>query len=149
MASIINEVESLSTYVEPLFPGAKVYYQEVPVEPKANELAIRYLTSTNATETGYHYRLDRTYQVIYFAKNEFACLQAFEALERAINNTLIIPLKNSDRYLRLESFSFSQPFKTEAGTVTAILGVLTANLREARTQETYEKINNVDATVND
>jgi hypothetical protein len=148
MASIINEVESVGAFVAPVFPGAKVWYQNVPIEPVANELVVRYLSSDNTTETGYHYRLNRDYQIVYFAQNEFACLQKFEALERRINDTLVIPLKNSERYLRLESFSFSQPFKTEAGTVTAILGVLSVHVREARTQETSEKINNVNSTIN-
>lgn len=148
MASIINEVESVAAFVSPVFTSAKVSYQNVPVEPAANDLVVRYLSSDNTTETGYHYRLNRDYQIIYFAQNEFACLQKFEALERHINDALVIPLKNSDRYLRLESFSFSQPFKTEAGTVAAIIGVLSVHLREARTQTTSEKINNVISTIN-
>ena len=148
MASIINEVESVGDFIAPVFPGAAVSYQNVPIEPAANDLVVRYLTSDNTTETGYHYRLNRDYQIVYFAQNEFACLQKFEALERHINDTLVIPLKNSDRYLRLESFAFSQPFKTEAGTVSAVIGVLSAHLREARTQQTFEKINNVDSTIN-
>ncbi|MFY2158066.1 hypothetical protein ACOSZF_20870 [Cytobacillus firmus] len=147
MASIMNEIESLSAFIEPLFPGADVNFLDVPVEPKEHELVLNYLTSSNANETGYHYRLDRTYQVIYFAEKKSLCLQKFEVLERAVNNTLVIPLKDSDRFLRLESFSFSQPFKTESGRM-AIIGVLTAHLREARTQVTYEKINTVDTTIN-
>jgi hypothetical protein len=144
LASIINEIESIAEFIEPLFSSSSVHFQQVPVEPEANTLVVRYLTGTNETETGYHYRLDRDYQVIYFAQNEFACLQKFEQLERHINNVIAIPLKDSDRYLRLESFSFSQPFKTESGKVSAILGVLSVNLREPRNVQDYsDKIENV------
>ncbi|WP_102271304.1 hypothetical protein [Cytobacillus massiliigabonensis] len=147
MASVINEIESLAEFIEPLFAGASVHYQQIPVEPKVNSLILRYLSSNNATETNYHYRIDREYQIVYFAQNEFACLQKFEQLERKLNDVLVIPLKNSDRYLRLEFFSFSQPFKTESGTVTAILGILRVSLREPRTQNPYNKIGQVHAEI--
>lgn len=140
MASITNEIESITAFIEDLFPGASVHYQRVPSEYRANELAVRYLTGTNESETNYHYRLDRDYQVIYFAQNEFACLTKFEALERKLNNTFVIPINGSMGYLRVESFSFSQPTKTEGGTIFAIIGVLSVNVREARTQEEFEKI---------
>lgn len=147
MASVVNEIESITEFIEPLFAGANVHYQQIPVEPKPNTLIVRYLKGDNATETNYHYRLDRDYQIVYFAQNEFACLQKFEHLERKLNDVLVIPLKNSDRYLRLEFFSFSQPFKTESGTVMAILGVLRASLREPRTQPVTPKIMQVDARI--
>ncbi|MED1906117.1 hypothetical protein [Cytobacillus firmus] len=147
MVSVVNEIESIGEFIEPVFASPTVHYQQVPVQPKENEMVIRYLLTDSATETSFSYRLNRTYQIIYFGKNEFDCLKAFEALEQQLNNSLVLPLKNSDRFLRLESFSYSQPFKTESGTCVAILGVLNAHLREAREQETYEKIKNMDLTV--
>jgi hypothetical protein len=148
VASVINEIESITEFIEPLFAGVSVHYQQVPVEPSPNSLVVRYLMGANETETNYHYRLDRHYQIVYFDHSEFACLQKFEQLEREINNILVIPLKESDRYLRLDSFSFSQPFHTESGTVTAILGVLQAHIRESREQPFVQKINNVYPDIN-
>ncbi|MEH7521688.1 hypothetical protein V7149_00175 [Bacillus sp. JJ1503] len=148
MASIVNEIETLAEFIEPLFAGASVHYQQVPIEPKANTLVVRYLMSGNETETGYHYRIDRDFQIVYYAQNDFACMQKFEQLERILNDNLAIPLKGSDRYLRLDSFNFSQPFKTESG-VTAIIGVLKAHVREPRTQPVTQKIQHVTATINE
>jgi hypothetical protein len=144
VASITNEIESIAAFVEPVLTGATVYKQRVPVQPVANEVSIRYLTGDSESETNYHYRLDRDYQIIYFAQNEFACLQKFEALEQKLNDVFVIPINGSMRYLRVGSFSFSQPFKTEGGTVFAMIGVLRVSVREARTQEQYEKIMNIE-----
>lgn len=147
MASITNELESIAEFIEPLFAGADVHYQQVPVEPKGNVLAVRYMTTTSATETNYHFRLNRDFQIVYFAKNEFDCLLKFEKLERHLNNALVIPIKGTaDRYLRVDNFAFSQPFKTEAGKVSAMIGVLSVHLREARDQVISPKIAGVDAT---
>lgn len=143
MASIANEIESIAEFIESEFTSASIHYQRVPTEPKANDLSIRYLMGDTETETNYHYRLDRTYQIVYFAQNELACLTKFDALQRKLNNTFVIPIKDSSRHLRIESFNFSQPFKTEGGTIIGILGVLSVNVREARTQQTHEKINQV------
>lgn len=147
MASITNEIESISAVVEPLFPGASVYYQQIPPEPQANELALRFIASDSTTETNYHYRLDHDYQIVYFGRNEFECLTKFEALERKMNDGFLIPIKDSTRYMRIGSFSFSQPFKTESG-ATAIIGVLSVSVREARSQQEFEKIMQVNPTIN-
>lgn len=148
MASIVNEIETLAEYIEPLFVGASVHYQQIPIDPKPNTIVVRYLLTDNESETGYHYRLDRHFQIVYYAQNDFACLQKYEQLERIINDKLAIQLKGSDRYLRLDSFSFSQPFKTEGGQ-TAIIGILQAHVREPRTQPTALKIQQVNATINE
>lgn len=149
MASLIKEVESIAAYIESLFPTADIHYQQVPIEPAADTLVIRYIDTQSTSESGFHYRLDRTFQIVYFAKNDFVCMQQTESLESKLNSGLVIPILGSDRFLRLESFNLSQPFKTESGTVSAIIGVLSANLREAREQPKYPKIMNVDATVNE
>lgn len=146
MASITNEIESIAAVVEPLFPDATVYYQRIPTEPKANELALRFIASGSTTETNYHYRLDHDFQIVYFGRNEFECLTKFESLERKMNDGFLIPIKDSTRYLRIGSFSFSQPFKTESG-ANAIIGVLSVELREARTQPEYDKIENLYAEI--
>ncbi|MDQ0154912.1 hypothetical protein [Robertmurraya andreesenii] len=147
MASITNEIESIAEVVEPLFPGANVYYQRIPAEPKMNELSIRFIAGGSSSETNYHYRLDHDFQIVYFGRNEFDCLTKFEALERKLNDGFLIPIKGSLRYMRIGSFSFSQPFKTEGG-ANAILGVLNVEVREARTQQQYEKIAVVNPRIN-
>jgi hypothetical protein len=148
VASIVNEVESISAFIEPLLTGEVVYYQQMPIEPKANDLSIRYIDGGSETETAYHYRLDRNYQIVYFADKEIDCMQGITKLEQKFNNEIVIPLKNSTRYLRVDSFSFSRPFKTEGGKVFAIMGLLSVNLREARSQKPVSKINYVTTRVN-
>lgn len=147
MASIPNEIESIFTYVEDLFFGATVSYQKIPAELKPNLITLGYATGNSTTETGASYRLERDYQFVYFDSSELKCLDKGDALQRKLNNALVIPILGSTRYLRVGSFSLSQPFKTESG-MYAIIGMLSVELREERDQPTYEKIKQVNATIN-
>jgi hypothetical protein len=144
VASIANEIESIYEYIAPVMSGSREWFQNVPATPNANEYVIRYLLSEQTTETAAHYRLNRDYQIIYFAANEFACITKGDVIAHQLNNTDVIPLKGSDRYMRVGSFSFSQPFKTESG-MYAIIGILQLELREARPQATETKIASVNA----
>ncbi|MEH6943720.1 hypothetical protein [Bacillus sp. JJ722] len=69
-------------------------------------------------------------------------------VEQTMNNSHQIPINGTARYLRIESFSLSKPFKTETQGVHAIIGMLEVSLRVLRPQPTYEKIENVYFDVN-
>jgi len=121
--------------------------QTLPAKYTAGELSIRYQGDTSTSETGYHYRLDREYQFVIFGTSERDCVIKASALQRKLNSTQVIPLKGSSRFIRNGLFSFSQPFKTEGGEVFAIIGVLQAEVREARHFDTVPKIGVVEAQV--
>lgn len=126
----------------PLFSSATIYLQYVPAQPTANSLSIRLQSASTETETAYHMARQREYQFVYFGTSNVDVITKMDALDRKLNNDLLIPIKDSLRYMRVESFSLSQPFKTENG-VDAIIGVLSVTVREARDQQQYEKIMNV------
>jgi hypothetical protein len=142
VSSIVTDLESIEQYVTPLFPAAAIYLQYVPPQPTANSLSIRFQGADTGTETAYHMARRREYQLVYFGASNIDVLTKMDELDRKLNNDLVIPIKDSTRYLRVESFSLSQPFKTENG-VDAIIGVLAVTVREARDQQQYEKIMNV------
>jgi hypothetical protein len=144
VSSIVTDLESIEQYVTPLFPAAAIYLQYVPPQPTANSLSIRFQGADTGTETAYHMARRREYQLVYFGASNIDVLTKMDELDRKLNNDLVIPIKDSTRYLRVESFSLSQPFKTENG-VDAIIGVLAVTVREARDQQEYEKIMNVSA----
>lgn len=145
MASIKTEIESIYEYIKRVFPTEKAHFQKVPSEHKANEISIRYLTGESTNETGYHYRLDHDFQIIYFSKTELECITKLSELERCLNDVTVIPIKDSDRYMRVDSFGNSQPFKTESG-VYSIIGILSVHTREARPQEVVQKVAHVGIT---
>jgi hypothetical protein len=142
VSNIVTDLESIEQYVAPLFPAATIYLQYVPAQPAANSLSIRLQGASTETETAYHMARHREYQFVYFGTSNVDVLTKMDALDRKLNNDLLIPIKDSTRYLRVESFSLSQPFKTENG-IDAIIGVLSVTVREARDQQQYEKIMNV------
>lgn len=117
--------------------------QHLPLKYTAGELSIRYQGDTSTSETGYHYRLDREYQFVYFGASELDCIQKATALQRKLNSTHAIPLKGSSRYIRNGLFSLSQPFKTEGGEVFAVIGVLQAEMREARNFDAVPKMGGI------
>ena len=132
MADIVTEVESLRDFVADSTLYTRIWMQHMPAKYTAGEMSIRYMGDTTTSETGYHYRLDREYQFVYFGTSELDCIRKATALQRKLNSTHAIPLKGSSRYIRNGLFSLSQPFKTEGGEVYAVIGVLQAELREAR-----------------
>jgi hypothetical protein len=142
VSSIVTDIESIEQYVAPLFPAATIYLQYVPAQPTTNSLSIRFQGAGTETETAYHMARHREYQLVYFGNSNVDVLTKMDALDRRLNNDLVIPIKDSLRYMRIESFSLSQPFKTENG-IDAMIGVLAVTVREARDQQQYEKIMNV------
>lgn len=148
MADIKNEIDSLAAYVESKLVGIECI-NHMPSNYEINRAVIRFISSGSVLETSYHYRIDRTFQIVYFGKTELDCLTKMNELERHMNNDQVIPLigtSQETRYLRIGSFSLSQAFKTEGG-VFAIVGVLNASLRETRPEDQSEKINHVNATI--
>jgi len=117
--------------------------QHIPLKYTAGELSIRYQGDSTTSETGYHYRLDREYQFVYFGLTELDCIRKATVLQRKLNSKHAIPMKGSERYIRLGPFSMSQPSKTEGGEVFAIIGMLQAEMREAREFEQVPKIGGI------
>lgn len=147
MADITQEIETLATYLGGVATFARVWRQHLPLKYTANEMSIRYLGDSSESETAYHFRIDREYQVVYFATTEIACLQRATLLQRAINQQIKIPVKDATGYMSLVSFSISQPFKTDTDGVFAVVGVLQAQVREARYFAPVPKVMNVEATI--
>lgn len=140
--NIVSEIDSLADYVSEL-GFTRIWKQTTPSKYTENELMIRFMSDSSTSETGYHNRIDREYQVIYTGESERACIEIASELQRKLNNPIAIRIKDLKRFLRLESFSMSRPFKTEDGEVFAIIGVLNAHVRVAREFEAVEKMNEV------
>ena len=132
MADIVTEIESLRDFVVDTTLYSRIWMQTMSAKYTAGELSIRFTGGGTASETGYHYRLDREYQFVYFGTSELDCIRKGTALQRKLNSKHAIQLKGSERYIRVGPFSLSQPFKTEGGEVFAIIGMLQAELREVR-----------------
>lgn len=137
--ALIEDIVALESFIKAHFPDATTTKQTVPAAPVHNSFVIRFLNDDRETETRYHYRIDREYQIIYFASKAEQVLPKMDTLARMLYETDAIGR------MRVESFAFSQPAKTENGIYVSI-GILETSVREARTQAQYPKINKV--TVN-
>lgn len=144
MADLVTGIISVEDFVRSNFSTSLTEKQTVPKKPTPDLFVIRFQNSTSKTETRFHTIQEIEWQILYFGSSEADALTKMDGLRRAsLNNKIAIPLNDGSlRYLRVESFTFSQPFKNE-NDLDTIIGVLSTTLREARDQETYEKITQV------
>lgn len=139
---LMNELESVGAFVKSVLPSATLKY-EVPTQPTKDTVVVRMLTTDTESETRYHYRVDRAYQVVIYGVDSPTVLERMEAVLRKVNDrTTLIPLAGTLRYIRTDGFSYGAAFRTESG-LFACVGVLQTEVREARTQEQYDKIMHV------
>lgn len=143
--ALINELNSVGSFVMSAIspvPGAK-FNREVPDKPTKDTVVVRLLTTDTESETRYHYRIDRAYQIVIYGVNSPTVLEKMDAVSRKINDkTTLIPIEGTLRYIRTDSFGYGATFRTESG-LWACVGVLQTEVREARTQEQYDKIMHV------
>ncbi|WP_054955047.1 hypothetical protein [Paenibacillus dakarensis] len=134
--SVINDMVAIEAYIKALFPTATTGKQDVPAQPPVNSFYVRMIDEDRETETRYHYRVDRAYQIVHVDKRPDTVLANMDALSTAIYQSELIG------HIRVNAFSISQPAKTDNG-LFVIIGVLDTSVREARVQAQYPKINNV------
>jgi len=146
VADIIAEINTIGDLLVSV--GAdRLYKQDLPKTYVANTLGIRWQGEVSKSETAYHYRIDRRYQIIYFASSEVKCLQIAPKLTQPIEQNIKTKLRGSDAYMTLGSLSLSAPFKTETDGVYAIIGILPVSIREARQFEQVPKMRVIDAEI--
>lgn len=147
--SVSNDLQSIVDVIKTMFPTSTVIKSNVPDTPPTNSFVVRILSNGTESETAFHMRNDRDYQVIYFGTDSGDILTKIDTIDKKLNSDLRIPINGSLRYIRVTGFSYGMPFKTESG-VNAIISVLRTEVREARDQVAYDKIANlyVNTTIN-
>jgi hypothetical protein len=145
--SIEVELDSVASVVETEFPGSAIKYM-VPKEPKTDTFSIRPQKSDLSTESLFTFRIERLYQLIYFSNDAQKALDVMDKLSRRLlSGTTLIPLNDGSlRYIRIGSFSFSDPVETESG-LSAVLATMPTELRQARDQKEFEKIMRVSVRI--
>lgn len=135
-----NELASVASFVKTALPSSTQMKYEVPTQPTKDNVVVRMLTTDTESETRFHYRVDRTYQVVVYGADSPSVLDKMDAIMRKVNDgKTMIPINGSLRYIRVNAFNYSATFRTESGLV-ACVGVMPTEVREARTQEQYDKI---------
>lgn len=144
--SLQKEVEAVGTLIKDVVPDVEVRY-EVPTTPTHDTLVVRFQASSTESETRYHYRDDRTFQIVVYGEDTLDCITKMDIIDSAVmGGDLTINVGDSPNSLRIESFAYSDTFRTESGLFGSI-GMLEAIIRKARTQPHYDKIGVVNASV--
>lgn len=147
MADIIGEINTIGDLLASM-GVTRFYKQEFPKVYVANTIGIRWQGDSDEGFTQAAYEIDRTYQIVYFGSNEIDCLNKAKAIRAKISDTIKVKLRGSDDYMTLESFNMSPPFKTDTDGVYAVSGVLRVTVREAYTQQTWQKMGVINASIN-
>lgn len=134
---IIDEIVAIETFIHAQFPTSATGKQIVPNNPKVDTFYIRFASEKRETETRYHVRADREYQIVYVAEWPETAIPKMEALAKALYQTETI-----SGGIRVESFSFTQPVELEGGGYAAI-GILSTVVRKPRDQAVSSIIQNV------
>ena len=139
MADIIAEINTIGDLLGGV-GASRFYKQNLPATYVANTIGIRWQGDNSESETGFHYRVDRLYQVIYFGSNEVNCLGLATKLTAALAQNTKAKIRDSSGFITLGSFALSAPFKTETDGVYAIIGILPVSVRVPREFEKAPKM---------
>lgn len=146
---IVNEMVSIGDFIKEKFPGVHIYFQNIPKNPTPNTFVVRFQNDSRSLETGFGIIAQREYQLICFEERAPDILTKMDGLSRKLlYKRTVIPIKDSLRYIRIAGFGFGQIFTTEQNNIEACIGVLQTEVREARDQETFNKVMNVYARYN-
>lgn len=143
---VVNDLISVEAFVKAQFSASSTFKQWSPESPESDTFVIQQISDRRETETNYHTRVERTYQIVYVNAELPEVLTKMDALSYAAMDGTLIPINASARFIRVEAFSYSQPFQTE-NDLFACIGVMSTEVREARTQDTSPFIGVVNATL--
>lgn len=138
MADVIDEIVAIEAFVRAVFPASIIEKQTVPEQPAPDTFVIRFLSEERTDETHYSYRINRDYQVLYFADRPEQALPVMDALADAIEAAQYVAATRT----RLDSFGYSQPALTDNDKYVTI-GLLRILTRQARPQPFFDKINHI------
>jgi hypothetical protein len=142
-----NELVSVADFIRATYPTSTVLQQNVPLTPNPNTFVVRFQNDEREVSSGGAIKANREYQIIYIDAKAPDILTKMDAISRkCLYGRLVIPIKGSLRYIRVNGFSFGQILDTE-NDLEACIGVLQTEIREARDMEAYQKIMNVNARI--
>jgi len=144
--AVVNELISVEAFVKAQFPSS-TYKQKAPLKPASDTFIVQLMGDNRSTETGYHTRVERMYQIVYVNSSLPEVLAKMDALSYAAMDGTLIPINASSRFIRVGAFSYSQPFETE-NDLYAVIGIMQTEIREVRTRDNAPLIGVVDAVLN-
>lgn len=139
--SVVTDITAIEAYVKALFPTATTGKQVVPLQPPDNSFYVRMIGEDRVTETRYHYRVNRTYQVVHITTRPDTALTNMDSLGAALYQ------REKIGSIRIKAYSVSPPALTDSGQY-AIIGVIETEVREARTLADDPLIQHVEVTQN-
>ncbi|MBD2867744.1 hypothetical protein [Paenibacillus arenilitoris] len=138
--SLIDEVNGIAAFIRSKFADAAIYRFEEPELPEQGAFVIQLRQDARRSETRSHTVAERQFAVLYYGQSAETALTVMETLSRfAMNETFVIPAGETGRHLRLESFTFDSPVRTD-NALHKCAGVLQTQTREPIATETYDKM---------
>lgn len=148
MADTVREINTIADIVASASPFTRIWKQFLPLVYKDGEIAIRWQGDRDTSETNTFYRINRDYQIVYFASSEAKCLGVASEIRCTLAQTIKTEIEDTGDYMTLGPFSFSQPFKTDTDGVFSVVAILQVEVREGRLKPVFEKMAEIDVDSN-
>lgn len=143
MTVLLNELESIVTYLSSVFPSSSIERQNVPINPPPDTFVLKF-TNAEATKKGEYTFIERSYSLIYIGRTDMDCLATVETLRTALQAQYdVIPLLATSHITRIQDFTFSAPFSYDDGSK----GIIVTFTGQTQEQQTHEKGSDI-TTVN-
>ncbi|NOU98482.1 hypothetical protein [Paenibacillus planticolens] len=142
--TLTNDIKSIDAFIAQKFPTATTSHkQTTPSAHVANSFVTRFQNTISTTETAVSWRTEREYQIVYYGAKSADTLAAMDALSETFYTAKVIAKDGDSRFIRVESFAYSAPFKAADSDMYVCIGILRAVTREMRSMATYESANKI------
>ncbi|WP_028553148.1 hypothetical protein [Paenibacillus sp. UNC451MF] len=140
--SILTEFNSIEAFLKTVLPDVTVTKHENPAAPSPHTLLLRLNSDARQSETNLLVRTEREYSLQLWSGSAEETLETLDRLSTALYQTQLIPVLGAARFIRVRSFAFNPTSSIDPNLYT-YTGILRTEGRQARTQESYEKIQHV------
>lgn len=143
--TIVDEMAAVLAWLRdefPEIPSENFGLQEVPEKPDADTFYIRLQNDNREHATSFSIVARREYQIIHFNTLPDVLSRMDTLSRKCIYGNMMIPVdEESKKYVRVDAFSFGSVLDTgDRDDLKAVVGVLSVEVREARSLQAYEKI---------
>jgi hypothetical protein len=139
---IISLLTALEDFIKAVYPASNIYKQTIPLDPQPNSFVLRIQKNKREVDTAASSLVALEFQVIYYGTDVVDTLEKIDNFSHLVyQNSVLIPILDTGRYMRCEDFAYTETVKTEKG-VDSVLGILAANVREMKDLPSVEAIKN-------
>lgn len=141
--SVVNEFESLVDFIQALYPEKTIERQFIPSEPVQDTFYLQFVRTESDLETANRSKQGRTWSLYYVSDHPLDTLTVMEHIDLSIAQCgQTIKIKDTEYFLRVNWFNYTNPFKNE-NDQTLIIATFRTESRISNVTHEVGKVNKV------